>query len=148
MAKVYLRNGKYALIDDEDLELLDGYRWRCTTLGYAVSTISKTSKVIWMHRLVNDTPGGYETDHINQNKLDNRKSNLRTATHGENNRNRLNGRNTSGYKGISWHKGASKWTVQIYAGKRIYLGIFSDLEEAREVYKQAAEKYHGEYATY
>jgi hypothetical protein len=149
MQKIPLRRGGYAIVNDEDYDYVMQWKWRRTTLGYAVRKIPKSTGVIWMHRQINGTPKGYETDHINEDKLDNRRSNLRTVTHGQNTYNRKNKRNTSGHKGVSWNSAANKWCVQIYANhKNHYLGVYTDIEEAIKVYKQAAQKYHGEYANY
>lgn len=149
MKTIPLRNGSYAIVDDGDYAFLMQWKWRMTTLGYAVRTIPKTSKVIWMHRVVNKTPDGFETDHINENRLDNRRSNLRTATHAQNTYNRLDKRNTSGHKGITWHKKGSKWLVQIrHKGQQHYLGLYSDFDEASKAYEKAAREYHGIFAKY
>lgn len=149
MQKIPLRRGGYAIVDDEDYEYLMQWKWRRTTLGYAVRTISKSTRVIWLHRVINKTPVGFETDHINEDKLDNRRSNLRTVTHGQNNMNRLNKRNTSGHKGVCWHKASRKWLVQIHAnGRKHYLELYADIDEAIKTYQVAAIKYHGQYAKY
>ena len=86
-------------------------------------------------------------DHINGNRLDNRKSNLRIC-HKE--KNPINCKkyknNTSGCKGVSWSKRLNKWQVTININKRhIYLGLYSDLEEAITVRKEAEKKYFGEF---
>jgi hypothetical protein len=88
-------------------------------------------------------------DHINRDSTDNRFNNLREATYAENNRNRSIGKdNTSGYKGVSWHKGRKKWRAEIRVdNKSIHLGYFDDIKDAGTAYIQAANIYHKEFAT-
>ena len=87
-------------------------------------------------------------DHRELPRSDNRWSNLRQADHAENGQNRgKNKNNQSGYKGISLHKHSGLWKISIMVrGKTIYLGYRKTKEEAAEVYRRAAEKYHGEFA--
>lgn len=89
-----------------------------------------------------------QLDHRNTVKSDNRFSNLRLATGFENGRNRPRMKNnTSGHKGVSWHKRFKKWQACIVTdGKFKYLGRFETKEEAAEAYAVAALKYHGEFA--
>jgi len=91
-------------------------------------------------------PSAY-IDHINGDPGDNRISNLREATHGQNLHNQgAYKNNTSGYKGVSWNKGVKKWQALIrHNGKLHYLGIFECPKEAHEEYSKAAEKMHGEF---
>lgn len=86
-------------------------------------------------------------DHINCDRGDNRLCNLREATLTQNNQNsKISKNNTSGIKGISWNKNASKWAATIGVnGKSIYLGIFDDLDLARLVVDEARIKYHGNF---
>lgn len=81
-------------------------------------------------------------DHINGEKADNRISNLREATNKQNLENRgKNSNNTSGYKGVCWHKRDGKWLAQIqHYGERIRLGMFVDLKDAHEAYETAAKQ--------
>jgi len=80
--RIGLSRGASAVVDADDYEYLAQFNWHLSDQGYALGTINK--KRVRMHRIVNDTPDGFETDHINRNKLDNRRSNLRTATRSEN----------------------------------------------------------------
>lgn len=103
---------------------------------------------IFMHRVILNTPLGYETDHSNGDGLDNRKENLRIATASQNkwNRNKYKN-NTSGYKGVSWEKDRGRWRAYIILKtERIHLGYFNDKHEAARAYNAAAIKYHGEFA--
>lgn len=148
MKKIYLR-GKhkdlFALVDDADFDWLDSFKWYLHEKGYAINT-----KRVRMHRLVNGTLKGLQTDHINGNKLDNRRSNLRSCNNSENHYNiKLMSNNTSGHKGISWSKAAKKWHAYINKdSKRTYLGIFDNLADAIQVYEEAAAELHGEFVNY
>ena len=87
-------------------------------------------------------------DHINMNRSDNRRDNLRHATLSENNRNRAKqSNNTSGYKGVTFHCRTGKYQAKICINKRrISLGYFDDPSIASEAYQQAAKEHHGEFA--
>ncbi|MHA1712598.1 MAG: AP2 domain-containing protein [Candidatus Ranarchaeia archaeon] len=160
MKKIPLRNGKFALVDNEDYPRLSKYKWYLSD-GYAIRTIringlygdnGKVKQIfIKMSRsilgLINEDPR--DVDHRDRIRLNNQKYNLRACTRAENMRNKgLNKRNTSGYKGVSRHKATNKWLASIKAGrKQIYLGLFSCRIDAAKAYDEAAKKYHGEFAS-
>jgi len=87
-------------------------------------------------------------DHIDGNKQNNKIINLRKITHQENilnQKKRIN--NTSGVKGISWHKRSKNWQARVMInGASKYLGGFDNLEFAELVVMEARRKYHGEFA--
>ena len=87
-------------------------------------------------------------DHINHNKSDNRKNNLRLATRSQNIQNRgIIPNNTSGVTGVHWHNHTKKWKAEIEVNKRkIYIGVFKEKEDAIKARKEAEVKYFGEYA--
>lgn len=98
-----------------------------------------------MHRVINATPAGLDTDHINGNGLDNRKKNLRTCTRSENlaNQTRMSLGNTSGARGVTWHKRGHKWQAQIRRNKKyIYLGLFDTVAEASRARKMYERREH------
>ncbi len=112
--------------------------------------IQLNRKIYKAHRLAWLYVNGYlpkYIDHINCDRSDNRICNLRKANIYQNNHNaKLSKNNTSGIKGISWHKKAKKWCAVIEAyNKKIYLGLFKDLEFAELVIKEARSKYHGDF---
>lgn len=151
MKQILLTKGKVTLVDNEDFDFLNQWKWNISTSGYAnrsqyikLGVKKYGSKVIRMHRLINNTPDGFFTDHINQNKLDNRKSNLRTVTKSQNGFNRpkqLN--NSSGVKGVTPHSQRRGWTSEIMIqGKRFYLGYFTIFSDAVNARKKAEQTYH------
>lgn len=135
----------YSLVDI-DLAWIDKYQWYKAKTGYAVAWVG--GEKLYMHRLIMDKPNGKMIDHINHDTLDNRISNLRLATHSQNQRNRkLSKRNTSGVHGVSWAKNERSWTVRIRVGKRyLNLGYFEDINEAKKVRQEAEIKYYGVFA--
>jgi len=145
MKEIPLTKGKVAIVDDDDFEYLSKFRWYVDARGYAVH---KRKEIVYMHRLISKTPKGLETDHINGNKLDNRKENLRHCTKSENMRNRgKQTNNKSGYKGVSWHLRAKKWLAHIVINRKsIHLGLFDDPEEASKTYRKAEKEMFGEFA--
>jgi hypothetical protein len=105
-------------------------------------------RVIWF--LVNKEQPPEYLDHINNDRLDNRIENLRAVSSKQNTYNTvLNIKNTSGVKGVSWHKHTGKWQARMRINdKEQYLGIFDNIEDAERVMKETREKIHGEYANH
>lgn len=101
-----------------------------------------------MHREVIGVSDSREVDHKNGEGLDNRKMNLRVATHSQNKQNsRKQVECSSRFKGVHWNINESKWQVRIQVnGQRVHLGYFDDEEIAAQVYDQAAKQEFGEYA--
>ena len=121
------------------------------TKGYLEVSISGNG--FKLHRLAflfmgEDIP--YCVDHINRVRHDNRWCNLRAATWSGNTANTGKySNNTSGLKGVSFHKNRGKWVAHIGVnGKDVYLGIYKTPEEAHEAYKEAAVKFHKEFASF
>lgn len=142
MKKIELTQGYYAIVDDQDYDELMQWSW-----GYAGGYAKRGHWVngkrvsVRMHRYLMQPPDGMDVDHINRNKLDNRRSNLRVATRSQNMFNTgLRSTNSSGHKGIVWQKAAQKWQAQIMLHyKNYYLGLFDRLEDA-VIARQQAEK--------
>ena len=152
MKEIKLTQDKIALVDDDDFEYLNQFKWCANKLRhtfYAFRTLEK--KKISMHREIMKTQLenniGKIIDHIDGNGLNNQKYNLRTCTIAENSRNRHFVNNSSGYLGVSILKSRKKWYAQIKGNKKnIFLGSFKDKKDAAKAYNEAAIKYHGEFA--
>lgn len=142
------------LIDEADVALIATHAWyvlRTKGKSYAYTFIKR--RITYMHRLLAGVDDGLEVDHKNGDGLDNRRLNLRSATHAQNTANRGKsgfraGKPTSSpLKGVSWHKQAKKWQALITVrGKRSSLGLFADEVDAGRAYDAAALAAHGAFA--
>jgi len=154
MIEVPLSQNKVALIDDEDSELILGRKWHACrrrhhwyACAYYKTPDGRESSQS-MHRVLLNAPPGVMVDHLNNNGLDNRRSNIRLATNSQNQANRCTlSQNTSGYKGVCWNKDSQQWQAGIKCnGRSTHLGLFASLEEAAAAYDRAAIAAFGEYA--
>lgn len=144
--------GKYIICDDEMFEYLIEYKWAMRKDGYVSAYITGTgrngSKAL-VHRVIANCPIGMVVDHIDGNKLNNQKSNLRICTQGQNLMNKRKTRGVSKYKGVYWNGIANKWVSIIRLnGKGYNLGYFSDEESAGKAYDIKAKKLFGEFANF
>lgn len=156
---IVIISGKECIIDDSDLQIINGKRWIVTScngkqyvrFNYSDTIDGKRKQIhLYLHRHLLSAPKGMEVDHINGNTLDNRRSNLRVCTHRENIRNKKTpSHNKSGYKGVSYSARYKKYMVCIKMnGKTLHLGGFADPKEGYEVYKAKALELFGEYANF
>lgn len=136
-----LIGGGEAIVDDDLFPGLKLLPWKLSG-GYAVLGF------YGMHRAVIGAKKGQIVDHINGNRLDNQRSNLRFCTHSQNQFNRAKKKNCSSrFKGVAWHAPYKKWNAYIEPlGKKINLGYFSNEVEAAKAYNQAALKHGGQFA--
>jgi hypothetical protein len=136
-------------IDDIDIPLLEGRTIFMNRKGYG--EIKLRNKGVLVHRLIHVAMGldpNLQTDHKNQNKLDCRRENLREATQTQNKANsRTYKNNTSGFKGVSFHKRQKKYNARLRINKEVvHLGCFLDPVDAAKAYDKAAVEYFGEFA--
>jgi len=140
------------LYDKEDEELINQYKWYKPRLYHPRSktmyvTGYKDGKKVLMHRLVMHSPKG-NIDHINGNGLDNRKINLRVVTRSQNGANNDKYKNnTSGYKGVSWHKKRKVWQASLsHNGHTVFIGRFNNPIEAAVAYDKKSVELFGDYS--
>ena len=155
MKTVPLKNGQSFIVDDEDFDKVSEYSWHLFGAGYIGRSKSlgyldgkQKNKTLYIHRFLTNAPDDKEVDHINGNKLDNRKSNLRFCNHSQNNAYRLKqSNNTSGFKGVSLHKATMKWRAYVKQnGKTTSLGYHKSAIEAARAYDKKALELFGEFA--
>ncbi len=140
MQKIPLPRGKFTLVDDCDYAELSKFKWNLNQHdgnGYVRRVENGTRRIIFLHKVILGAGSGQEVDHRNRNRLDNRRENLRLATHGQNAKNRKRQtNNTSGVAGVSPQDGG--WLAQIKCdGALIRLGFFRSKEAAIEARKRA-----------
>lgn len=126
MKQLILAKG-VVIYDDQDHELIDQYRWHVSDLGYAVwrGRVDGVQKTIRMHRLIMQCPDKLVVDHLNHNRLDNRRANLRICTQAENTRNRK-----EPGRGYWFQKQNSNWVVELNGR---HIGVFDTEVEAADI---------------
>lgn len=151
IVRVPLTQGKFAVIDALDAERVLGFgKWRIIQGRYVGRSVkipgTRKSNTVYLHHFLSGCPE--DTDHIDRDTLNNRRKNLRCATRAQNTANSVRRRsNTSGFKGVGWHKRGGRWRAQIrIKGRQIHLGHFSTAEEAARAYDDAARAEWGEFA--
>ena len=156
MKRIKLTRGYWATVDDIDYDYLNQYKWSYAgrdNEGYAARSTSITlSKGKYkgvrylMHRLILNASSGLEVDHINGNRLDNRRSNLRLCTHRENSRNTYR-RNNKRFKGVYYWPRDNNWRAKITVNRKtIHIGYYDTEEMAAKAYDKAALHHFGEFA--
>lgn len=153
-AKIVLPCGAVVLVDASDLEAVNQHRWRMNGRNkkpYAHCSVYSdgTRRYMSMHRLILNAPAGLEVDHVNGDGLDNRRSNLRLATHRENGRNvKARKGKEIPFKGVSDIKrGIKRYSAVIKVdGVRFRLGYHATPEDAARAYDHAAAKHFGQFA--
>lgn len=152
--EIPLTQGKVAIIDRDDADLVSGYSWRASFNNgawYAVTTLppeNRRRRTLGMHRLIMGDPDGLLIDHEDGDGLNNRRSNLRECTHSQNRQNiHKTNRGAVPFIGVRLsHKG--KFLAEIsLGGKKQHIGTYDTAEEAARVRDQKARELYGEFAT-
>jgi hypothetical protein len=144
--EIELTQGFKTIVDDSLYDELNKYKWCAHKMRN--KTVYATRLVRLHHLVIGFPPPGFVVDHINGNGLDNRRENLRFVSNQNNIRNQgMNKNNTSGYRGVSWHKGKQRWEAKIRVNNaRLSLGRYKTAEEAAHAYDKAAKEYFKEFA--
>ena len=169
--RIYLGEGVWTLVSPKDYYVLNDYNWYLSSNGTNFYAFRNAKigpgkvKMVSMHRQImqhelhaalgtpnaehNNLSNKLLIDHKNNDTLDNRKINLRLATHSQNayNRKKIKTKTSSKYIGVYFEKATGRWTVKIRTnGKRLWLGRFTSEIAAAKAYDKAAKKYHKEFA--
>lgn len=156
MKIIYSNQEEEIFVDNEDFEMLSKYTW-CLHNGFATTNIRQHNgkwKTHLMHRMImNVTDPKIIVDHIDGNKSDNRRHNLRRCSQSEIKMGRSAcKKNPTGIKGLSYHKPNNQWRVYIGLNGKIYSKAFAckkhpdAKEKAIQWLKETREKLHGEFA--
>ena len=144
-AEMRCYDGSIVKVDTDDVPILSSYVWHVDPNGYVIGRVDGVTTKMHRFLLRLDNGGAEEVDHINRDKLDNRRSNLRIATRSENCFNRgIQSTNTSGYIGVYKHVQMNKWCAQMNKdGHRMYLGYYDSIDDAVSARRAAELQYWG-----
>lgn len=142
---IKVATGELVLVSNEDYEAVRDYPWCLNSRGYVGGKQGMLHRII-MERCA-QVPAGYVVDHVNRNQLDNRRSNLRLATKGQNNTNQRRRGGSSSYVGVS-KSSKSTWRAYVRVDNRTYdVGAYGDELEAAWMRDQWAIELHGNFAS-
>lgn len=158
MPDIPLSSGFSVMVDDEDYEYLAQWKWSKGEYAYRSTNradLREKRTTVLMHRIIVErmtgapVPKGMQIDHINGNRLDNRRRNLRFATCRQNQHNKVKQKQptSSRYKGVGWKKSRRRWRAAINTPSGQFdLGLHASEEDAARAYDKAAREHFGEYA--
>jgi hypothetical protein len=149
LAYVPLTRGYEAVIDLADVPLVEGYNWYAFVDGPRIYARRCEAGVsIYLHKVILGVLGSQRVDHKDGSTLNNRRDNLRKATHAQNMRNqKIRADSTTGFKGVSFSKGKGKFMAYIrFEGKRKHLGYHNTPEDAHAAYCAESIKLHGHFS--
>ena len=158
VAYVPLTLGYVAVIDAADVPLIDGVSWCAKVFRKSDGSIRVVyaarvarlgggrRRTVYLHRIISGEPDGLEVDHIDCDGMNNRRSNLRTATKAQNQHNqRLSIVNTSGAKGVRWRKQCNAWQASIRINGRRIVSSHPTKEQAIAARAKFNTELHGEF---
>lgn len=155
IAYIPLTKGQFALVDRENAEYISQWNWhahfaKTTQSFYAQRAISTGSnprqKNIGMANVIMKTPNDLQCDHIYHQTLHNIEVHLRNVTRRQNMTNSAKTRSSCGFRGVAFNTHKKKWQATIrIEGNRLFLGYFSNPQEAGERYAEAAKIHHGDF---
>lgn len=148
---VRLTKGLFVLVDVADYQWATQYKWHTDSTGrYAARAIPRGERSpggghdVYMHRELLPVPAGIEVDHVNGNGLDNRRANLREATHQNNLWNAApRGGKRSQYKGVTWTTSGNKWRAAVQGE---HIGAYAAERDAARAYDREARRRFGVFA--
>lgn len=145
--EIPLTHGLVTLVDGDDFDRLSKWKWHVNRNGYAARTTKEAGRkpMVLMHRDLIGAVEGQMVDHINRDRLDNRKANLRLATYSQNLINR-SFQNSTGFRGVRAHSRCFIARIKIPGEPQRTLGYFDTAEDAARAYDAAALLLHGEFA--
>jgi len=155
--RIYLGEGRFTIVEPGDFYQVNRFNWCAKENGprtYAVRLVADShnrTKILSMHREIMGAPAGMLVDHRNRDTLDNRRENLRLATHSQNqfNKGKTSRKTTSRFIGVFFEKYSGRWVARTTVeGKRIWLGRFDNEIEAAKAYDRAVREYHKEFAQF
>jgi len=143
---VELTQGFIALVDSCDIGVIKKHSWSINNTGYARTCINR--KNILMHRMIMNSAPGDEVDHINGNRTDNRRNNLRHVSRPQNSWNYHKRQiGPSGFRGVCYQANCKKWKAQIRHNiKNYHIGLFDTPKEAAIAYDKEARRLRGAFA--
>jgi len=146
MKHIQLTKGQVAIIDNRDYKRVSKWSWYYDRYAKRNHWDKENKKYVgwYMHAFIMNTPKGMDTDHINGDKLDNRRSNLRILTRSQNKASSSlqYSNNTTGYKGVHYDKDRGKYMAFICVkGEMNNLGRFDNKEDAVAIRKVAEKQY-------
>lgn len=153
MKEIHLTKGLIALVDESDFEWISDFKW-CASNGAAIRSIGIKvdgkwrSRSILMHREIMQCPESLEVDHIDGNRLNNQRSNLRICTHSDNQKNRRKKcASSSKYRGVSFVPRTNRWLGRVESnGKLVLNHLFRTEIEAAQACNFAYIRHHGQFA--
>lgn len=149
MKEIPLTRGMVALVDDDDFDYLNQWKWSFDEYARRTDYSTGVKKTIRMHREIVKAGHGDIIDHIDGNRVNNQKTNLRIVSMARNNQNRSRISGKALPKGVRDNKKGVSWMATIGVdGKKLYLGTFRSINDAHEAYKEAAKKHFGDFARF